>query len=768
MHEERLETKGEGNDQGNILQTLIDISRIITTSHDLEETLSHTVELIAGRMAVDVCSIYLYDENSQELELKATRGLSASAVGQVRLAVHEGVVGLVIQEGKPVNHSDISHHPRFKFIPSIDEEQLSSFCGVPLIEFRKTLGVLAIQNRESRLFTPEEENLLIAIASQISGLISKALLVDRLKREADKTAREGREGETRRLEGVPIAPGVAKDQVIIFHRTRLPEPEYAPSGAVEDEKRALRRSIDLSEQEILAMIEDMTKRVGEEDASIFHSHLLFLEDRAFIRKINRLIEAGASAGWAVHHVVMDYLRTFQGLNDPYLKERGADLEDVGFRLLQHLGMASRTHVAIERGGVLVAEMLTPSDTALLDPLKIKAIVTSVGGFVSHAAILARSLRIPAVSGLENIFEVLKEGETVLVDGETGVLFVNPPESISKEYDRYQETRQVYLTHLEDLREVPCCTKDHQPVKMFANVSLAQDLEDVDRYGAEGIGLYRTEMHYLMSESRPTVDQLMETYARAINVAGDRTIIFRTLDLGADNSPPYMNFPREDNPFMGHRAIRYQLSREILLKEQLTAILKVAHLGTVAVVIPMISQLDELHQVKRVYRDCRREIVAETGEEPPEVPLGMLFEVPSSVLMCDLFAGEVDFFAIGTNDLTQYTLAVDRNNPYVNHLYDPLDPAVLFLIRRLVKAARRVDKSLLVCGEMASDPEGCLVLVGMGLRELSMNAPLIPLVKDRLAQMTLPELENVARIALNSTTAANVRRNIRFLMQQHQN
>ncbi|MDH4225483.1 MAG: phosphoenolpyruvate--protein phosphotransferase [Deltaproteobacteria bacterium] len=755
----------ESAQQAEILQTLIDISHIITTSHNLDETLGQTVMVIARRMEVDVCSIYLYDENLQVLVLKATHGLNPEAVGHVSMPVREGIIGMVMEECTPLNLLDVSKHPRYKFFPSINEERLSSLCAVPLIEYRKPLGVLAIQNQEHRRFTPDEENLLITIASQISGLISKALLVARMQREAEKPAPRRNPREPARLEGIPIAPGVAQERVVVLNRGRLDEPPYTSGKTVEEEKRLLANAINQSVNEILALIQDVTSRLGERDAAIFHSHLLFLEDRGFNHKINKLIDEGGSASWAVSQVVREYLETFASIADPYLKERGADLEDVGYRLLQHLGLYGRHDEILDHSGILVAELLTPSDTARLNPEKIKGIVTTVGGFVSHAAILARSLRIPAVSGIENLLDLVEEGEELLVDGESGLVFVNPSQNVRDEYARYSETRSEYLSHLDDLRDVACTTRDGFRINLFANVGLSQDLEDVKRYGAEGIGLYRTEVQFLMSEYRPTQGEMDEMYAKVVQEAGGRPVVFRTLDLGGDKFPPYLHFPKEDNPFLGNRSIRYQLTRVHLLKDQLRAIFKVSRMGDVKVLIPMISQLDELYQVKGIIAETRRELELELGETLPDLPLGMMFEVPSAVLMADMYAREIDFLSIGSNDLTQYTLAVDRNNPQVSHLYDPLDPAVLRLIQGLIQTARRFNKPLELCGEMASDTEGCLLLVGLGLRQLSMNAPLIPLVKDRLSKVTLADTQKLASIALSSTTASSVRRNIRMFLSQ---
>ncbi|MCZ6627943.1 MAG: phosphoenolpyruvate--protein phosphotransferase [SAR324 cluster bacterium] len=757
-----IDHRGGGADgHEGILQTLIDISRIITTSHNLDETLSQTVHLIAERMSVDVCSIYLYEEDDQRLELKATHGLNPTAVGQVRMNTTEGLIGMAIETRSPVNVLDVASHPRFKYFPSIDEDKLSSFLGVPLIEYRKPIGVLAIQNQEHRQFTAEEERLLITIASQISGLISKAIVVERVQEVAGKIPKRERPEHAFQLEGIPIAPGLAKEKVMVLTQHRIEEPAYASKNSPQQEEQALRKAVEESVEEILHLIQDVTTRIGGQDAAIFHAHLLFLEDRNFIQRIVDQIQEGASASWAVSHVVREHLKAFQSIEDPYLQERGADLEDIGFRLLHHLGQSQPRRLVMERPVILVAENLTPSDTAQLDPQFVKGIVTTYGGHVSHASILARSLRIPAVSGITDAVELLLEGEEVLVDGESGTVFVNPDAGLVQVYERHQVSQAAYLSHLDELRDVLCTTKDGERIILRANVGLAQDLEDFTRYGAEGIGLYRTEIYYLMRSTCPTIEELVETYSKVLKTAGGQPVIFRTLDLGGDKFPSYLHFPKEENPFLGIRSIRYQLRWQSLLKEQIKAILQVAHMGDTQLMFPMISHLDELHEVKRIYLDCRRELEQESGKALPEIKLGMMFEVPSAVLMCEHFVGELDFLSIGSNDLTQYVLAVDRNNPNVSHLYDPLDPAVLIMIKRLIETANRHGKPIELCGEMSSDPEGCLVLAGMGLRELSMNAPLIPIVKDRLSQYTLAELQRLSDIAMDSTTAENVRRNIQL-------
>jgi len=763
-NEESRRGTGDGVSKTGILDTLIDISRIITHSHDLDETLRQTVDLIADRMRADVCSIYIHTEPAHLLELKATHGLSQDAVGRVRMPMSEGMIGLVLEQQAPVNLRDVSKHPRFKYFPSIDEEKLSSFLGVPLIEYRRPLGVLAIQNQENRLFSPEEENLLVTIASQISGLISKALLVDRIQKDAVQSQTARKRGDPVQLEGVPLAPGLAKDKVFILTRRSRAEPAKEAKGGATAEQRRLTAALAASEAEILELIEQITTRVSAEEAQIFHAHLMFLEDRTFLKRVRDAIEGGTAAAWAVWHVVNDYLKAFQNIDDPYLKERGADLEDVGHRLLNHLGHGRDDIQMMERSGILVSELLSPSDTAQLDPRRIRGIVTSVGGYVSHAAILARSLRIPAVSGIENVVGILQDGEEALLDGQSGRVFVNPPATLVQEYGRYQQTRRAYLSHLEDLRDVPAATKDGHRVVLRASVGLTQDLEDYRTSGAEGIGLFRTEVFYLMRSTRPSVDELAQAYEKCVRVAAPHPVCFRTLDLDGSTVPPYLEQPKEDNPYLGCRSIRFQMRRPDLLTDQLKAMLRVAHLGPVRIMFPMVTHLQEIQELRVILAGCRDEVQRETGRAVPLPEMGMMFEVPATVLQSALFAREVDFLCIGSNDLTQYVLAVDRNNPLVGELYDPLDPAVLGLVRMLVDTARLARKPLGLVGEVASDPDGCLVLVGLGLRELSMNAPLVPLLKDRLAQFTLAELEALAESCLESTSASAVRSNLQLRTQ----
>lgn len=733
------------------LQTLADISHVITSSHDAEETLRHTAEMIADRIQVDACSIYVYDAVEEALVLKATHGLNRQSIGLVKMPPKEGLTGLVLETSKTIQTSDMRNHPRFKHFPETDEDSYSSFIGVPLIEHRKAFGVLVVHTVEGRDFTKEEENILVTIASQISGLISKALLMDQL----GHNSKEVTPVASHRITGTPVASGVALGQAVLMQKDALEEPEKASTLTPEKELEQFEEALEKTTTGTLELIDKISDYVGPDEAAIFHAHLMFLEDRGFQNKIENYIKEGASAAWSIFQVIQEYLAAFEAIADPYLRERGTDLKDVGYRLLNNIGYG---HVAsFEQEGILVTKQLLPGDVAHLNPNQIKGIITATGGAVSHASILARSRRIPAVCLSETEIERIKEGDLTAVDGKHGYVIINPGEEIRTEFQRLLAQQEKYLHHLDNFRDKPCTTKDGAPITVMANIGLLSDTDGLKKFGAQGIGLYRSEVYFLSLDRYPTVEEQADVYSKIVkSVAPELPVIFRTLDIGADKSAPYMGVAKEENPFMGNRAIRQQMIKPEPLKEQIQAILLASQGKTnVRLLFPMIGKLAEIRFAKQMYHDCRQELLNK-GYDVPDLELGIMFEIPAAVVMCETFGAEIDFLSIGSNDLTQYVLAVDRNNPHVAHLYDPLDPSVLRMIADLIDYANRSNKIVELCGEMASDPDGCVILIGMGLRHLSMNAALIPVVKERLSYITLEEAQNLAQKALNSTSAKEVR------------
>ncbi|MBC8260073.1 MAG: phosphoenolpyruvate--protein phosphotransferase [SAR324 cluster bacterium] len=742
------------------LQTFTEVNRIITSSHNSDETLSRTVKMIAQRIHVDACSIYIYDADRGILILKATHGLDPSTIETVQMLPSEGLVGLVLERSEPVQEFQMQEHPRFKAFPQTNEDSFSSFLGVPLIEHRKSFGVLVVHTVEPRTFPPEEIQILSSIATQISSLVSKALLLKQLDiATQEPTTSKNKEGKTLQMSGQPVAYGVAVGKAIVLKQSEIDEPLKSSSMTFQEEMSDFQAAMDHTISDTLELIDKVTDLVGTEEASIFHAHLMFLEDQHFQEKIKSKIQSGNTAAWSIYQAVHEYLLAFAEIKDPYLSEKGSDLKDVGYRLLHYLGHEVLS--ITKKTGILVVRQLLPGDIARMDTTRIKGIILSSGGVVSHAAILARSLRIPAVCLEDHELDKIKDGIPLAINGDTGTAVAFPNKTVLKEFKQLLVEQQDYYEHLEEFRDLPCKTSDGVRISLMANVALESDQIQLPRYGAEGVGLFRSEIFYLSLDRYPDLSEQTLFYRNLLeNIAEDKPVIFRTLDVGADKAAPYMGFQDEENPFLGYRAVRRQLKQKTVLKEQLRALLlATGQRPNVRLLFPMITNVTEIIQAKLLFEECRKEVEA-TGAKVAKIEVGMMFEVPSAFLICEKFMPEIDFCSIGSNDLTQYVLAVDRNNPQISDLYDPLHPAVLQLIQKLADTAERHHKSVELCGEMASDPDGCVILVGLGIKSLSMNAPLIPVVKKRLSEIALPAAKSLAQKALNATSPEEVREMIR--------
>ena len=743
------------------LQTFTEVSRIITSSKNADETLTRTAGMIAERMQVDACSIYIFDSSQNLLILKATHGLNPLTVEEVRMPPKEVLVCLVLENREPFQDASMQEHPRFKPFPKTNEANFSTFLGVPLVENRKSFGVLVVHTVESREFRTHEVELLTAIGSQISSLVSKALLLKQLDHAAKRHPAQSPNTtpSSFTLSGNAVAPGIALGKAVRMHPTTPEEPPRESTQTPEEELRDFHTALEHTINDTMELVEKITGDVGPDEASIFHVHLMFLEDHTFQEKIEHYIHQGNSVSWSIYQTIEEYLQAFDEIQDPYLREKGADLKDVGYRLLHYLGheLLSET----EKEGILVIAQLLPGDMARLDTTRIKGIVTASGGVVSHAAILARSLMVPAICVDETLMVKIHEGDMIALDGKSGNAVIHPGDEMMDTFKRRVLLEQQHQEHLDQLREIPCQTQDKVRVKMLANVALENDLHQLIRHGAEGIGLYRTEIYFLSLDRFPEVEEQVEVYHKVIHhVPRDQPVMIRTLDLGADKAANYMGYQYEDNPFLGCRALRRQLKKPLVLKNQIKAILLASKgRNDVHLIFPMVTEVREIQQAKSIMRECRDELKI-AGHSVSNLRVGMMFEVPAAYLICGRFMPEIDFCAIGSNDLTQYVLAVDRTNTQISHLYDPLHPAVLQLIARLIETANKHQKPIELCGEMASDPDGCLILLGLGLRTFSMNVSLIPVVKERISTISLIDAEKLAAEALNASSALDVRNLIR--------
>ncbi|MGH7893296.1 MAG: phosphoenolpyruvate--protein phosphotransferase, partial [Candidatus Binatia bacterium] len=612
--------KAAGKPRGSHgFRVLADVTAISADTEDLQDRLQRFVELIAERTETDVCSIYLLDERTQMLTLAATTGLEHSAVGKVAMAVGEGLTGMTIEKLEPVMVVDAFAHPRFKYFPETGEDRFHSFVGVPLVDGGKPLGVLVVQTLRRRKFTTREMELLRTIATSVSQAIVQARLVEDLRSKeqeqrafrqrmvaamkrlqalhktiGDSEHRERRRQKHARLDGLPAAPGYG------CGRAHLVQPPVSfavvveqPAEDVVAERKRFGRAVTASIAEVKALRARLERRLPEFDSGITDAYRMMLEDRGFLDKIEAHIADGLMAESALKRVVDEYVATFSAMSDPYLRERATDVKDVGLRLLRNLLGIDESERALERDTVLIADELTLSDLSLIDHAHLKGIVMATGGVTSHATILAKSFEIPTVVGAEQVRDAVHEGDSVIVDGNSGAVFVNPTPEVTREYDRLDRAYQAFNRELDAMRTLPGETVDGRRVNLYANIGLIADLPLVHRHGADGVGLYRTEFPFLTYRDFPSEDEQYKVYARVVRGMEGQPVTIRTLDIGADKYPSYLKFTREDNPVLGWRSIRISLELPDIFKTQLRAILRVGALGRVRLLFPMISAVGQI-------------------------------------------------------------------------------------------------------------------------------------------------------------------------------
>jgi phosphotransferase system enzyme I (PtsI) len=492
---------------------------------------------------------------------------------------------------------------------------------------------------------------------------------------------------------------------------------------IDAEKERLKVAVEASREQLTAIKEKAEKEIGADKAAVFESHIMLLDDPEFTGAMETGVETNSiNAEKAVSDVIDMYSAIFESMEDEYMKERGADVKDVGKRVIANLcGNADGGMGNLEENTVVVAHDLTPSDTAQLDKSKVIGFLTNIGGRTSHSAIMARTLEIPAVVGLNDITENVKNGDLIIVDGTEGFAIINPDEATVKEYTEKKKKYEEEKEELKKLIDLETVTKAGKRVEVCGNIGKAKDVEAVLANGGDGVGLFRTEFLYMDRDVMPTEDEQFEAYKHVTETMGKRPVVIRTLDIGGDKKLPYLPLPEEMNPFLGFRAIRLCLGKKDIFKVQLRALLRASAFGNLKIMFPMISSLQEFLAAKELLKECMEELKAEGKAYNESVDTGIMVEIPAAAVMADELAKHVDFFSIGTNDLIQYTIAADRMNENVSYLYDPMHPAVLRLIKMTIEAAHKEGKWCGMCGEMAGDEKAIPTLVEYGLDEFSMSA-----------------------------------------------
>jgi phosphotransferase system enzyme I (PtsI) len=560
--------------------------------------------------------------------------------------------------------------------------------------------------------------------------------------------------------GVAASPGIVigkaylvKEQIVTITTKAI------TAEKVDSEIKRFDEAVRQSRTQLESIQKKAERELGKEKAEIFAAHLMVLDDAVFLNEIREKIGKDCiTADNALTQVVDKYVAMFDVMEDEYLKERAADIKDIGERLVKNLlGLKTQSLADIAEEVIVLAKDLTPSDTAQMNKKMVKAFATDMGGRTSHTAIMARSLEIPAVVGLVDVTKKAKDGDLVIVDGNKGTVFINPDAATLDNYRKLQEDYVQYVNELKELKDKSCETKDgKRRVEITANIGTPKDCEGALNNGAEGIGLYRTEFLYMDRAALPTEDEQFEAYKAVAVAMTPRPIIIRTLDIGGDKKLPYLEMPQELNPFLGWRAIRLCLDRQDILKTQLKAILRASHYGNLRIMYPMISNPEEVRKANAVLQEAREELAQAGIPYDQKLQVGIMVEIPSAAVIADILAKEVDFFSIGTNDLIQYTIAVDRMNEHISHLYEPLHPAVLRLIKNVIDASHRAGKWTGMCGEMAGDVAAAPILLGMGLDEFSMSAVSIPRVKKVIRSLTYAEAKSVAEKALSMEKPEEIR------------
>ncbi len=706
-----------------MLDTLRRIIQEVNRAPDLPRALEVIVTRVKQAMAVDVCSVYLVDNEAEQYVMMATDGYHPSVVGQVRLEFGQGLVGEVVRREEPLNLDNASDHPSYIFSRQINEEIYHGFLGVPIIQHRMVLGVLVVRQRERRRFAEQEETFLFTLGAQLAGAISHA----EASGEIDRLLRESAEARYA-LKGVSGTPGAAVGRAhVVYPQANLEAIPDRPVEDIDSEIANFHAAVAAVERDMRTISARMVDTLSTEEIALFDALILMLRSENLVEGTLAGIRAGNWAPGALRRNIDEHVAAFEKMDDPYLRERAGDVRDLGRRIIERLQSSHPVAYAYVPGTILVGEEVSASQLAEVPAGMLAGVVSARGSSASHVAILARALGIPAVMGFDDLPVGRLEGQELVVDGYQARLFVRPSAAVRNEFKRLQREEAELSNELQELAGEPAQTPDGLRIPLYANTGLLADITASLRCGAEGVGLYRTEVPFLVRDRFPGEEEQRRTYRQVLEAFAPAPVTVRTLDIGGDKMLPY--FPvQEDNPFLGWRGIRISLDHPEIFLSQVRAILRAnAGLDNLQLLLPMVSSVTEVDSALGLIQRAYHELCAES-DEVRLPPVGVMIEVPSTVYQIPALAQRVDFFSVGTNDLTQYLMAVDRNNAQVAQLYDTLHPSVLRAIQQVVEAAHGAGKPVSVCGEMAGDPAAAILLLAMGVDSLSMSAASLLRVK----------------------------------------
>jgi phosphotransferase system enzyme I (PtsP) len=743
-----------------MLTSLRHIIQEVSSAQGFKEALDIAVDRVANVLAADACSIFILDSESDEYVLVATKGLSKAAVDKVRLPSHLGLIGLVCEREEPINIDNAKDHPNYLHVPELQEEAYRAFLGTPIIYHRKLLGVLVVQQKEPRRYDEPEEAFLVTIGIQLAAVIAHANATGEFSKLLKRS-----QGKHDNFNGVPGVSGIGIGRGVVVHWPLDIDsvPDHEP-----DDIPAEIQSLDAA---FLAVREDLQRlsarlhlSLPAEEHSLFEVYQRILDSADLGKEVADKIRAGNWAPGALRSVVQDHVRHLENLENEYMRERAEDIKDLGRRVLAYLQKNDKAILNYTEKTILIGETLTPTDLAEVPEGCLAGVVSVKGSSYSHVAILARAMKVPTVMGVTDapIYEL--QDQEIIVDGYEGRIYVAPNQSLLTEFAMVMEEEKKIDQDLESHCLMPALTEDGHRVSLLVNAGLGADISISLAVGAEGVGLYRTEIPFLIRDRFPSMEEQRLIYRQLLSSFAPRPVILRTLDVGGDKPLPY--FPiKEDNPFLGWRGIRITLDHPDLFLAQIRAMLRASEgLHNMRIMLPMITDVSEVDEGLRLLHKAYGELCDEGYKiEMPQI--GVMIEVPSAVYQSTVIAQRVDFLSVGSNDLTQYILAVDRNNPRVAHLYDSLHPAVLRALIQIVDSAHREGKHVSICGEAAGDPLAVILLLAIGFDSLSMNAASINRVRCIIRHFSKKKAAALLHEVLRLDNVAMIRSHMAQALEQ---
>ena len=736
-----------------MLSKLRHIVELVGDAKNLKSALQMLVAETCSTMKVDCCSIYITDNQNKQLNLMASKGLASDAPGRIHLKFGEGIVGLIHEKGEPFNLANINEHPHYKYLPDAQEERFNSFLGTPIIYKRQVLGVLVVQQKTPRLFSELEKSFLVTLAMHLASVLANSKLrleIDLLNQQSSSVY----------LQGCPASSGIAiAEAYVVRPVSTLAEVAIEKSTSTYKDILLFEMILKKCMDDFSALALTLKEQLSKDAFALFDIYSHILQDKTFLNAIRLQIrERHLTASSAIKVVAESYIKKFDVMSDSYLSERASDIRDVAQRLLYHLTQQVEENIQLPDKIMLVASEVTLSMLASIPNAKLQGIVSVNGGVSSHVAILARALGIPAVMGLALPLDDIHQ-KTLIIDGYAGCAILFPEPTLLTYYQLLLDEENELKKLVEGGERKEAITPDGHKVSILLNTGLNVNQQAAVAGHFDGVGLYRSELPFMLSDSFPTEQEQMRTYQRLLNQYADLPVTMRTLDIGGDKQLNY--FPIvEENPFLGWRGIRLTLDHPEIFLVQIRAMLT-ANLQNqnLRIMLPMISAIEEVNEARRLICQAWEEVKCErslTAEAFPLPPIGVMIEVPSSIFIIPQLADVVDFVSIGSNDLIQYLLAVDRNNSRVASLFDSYHPAVLHALKMIKDSCAAVNLEVSICGELAGAPIGALILLGLGYSRLSMNANNMGKVKYLINALPRYELEACIEKALTAQCGSDIR------------